>query len=577
MCGFAGIYSPNRLLVADEISIAERVSVRQAHRGPDTFGHLIGPNIALFHNKLSITTKNSDSNQPFCWEDIQCAFAGEIYNHNVLARQLGVVDGLFDGRVIPIGLARMGLSFLGQLEGEFALVITDVNKKEITLARDSAGARNLYFCKINNDCWLFSTELSAITKDTAVILNPNDWAILGQLLLQEWTPRLDTYFENIYQVPPGTAVTLGNGSIQVEPYNLDFEGMINRADILASTIKNRLEHSYTINGCLAFSGGLDSTAIAAISSGSLTAMPTFTVVSSLEDPIAKRVLHLAEKMPWLQPNMVLLRNDEISDDRLTDLTIKLSSPVCDTTPFALSALFQKASNLGFRYCLSGEGADDLWSGYLFEAPFLCKDSLILAYQSLIDRVLENCFIKYSHGRMHKVPLINREVASNFIQYLKNIPDLGNVAKIQSPLAFDRPLTALSILGPLRRSLEQIDCLAGLYSMEARVPFCSAQLMSLHWRAEWSEGKQWVYDELPSQIKTELDWTKTSFATRHFNDTSLGRNLDILIEEVLATKAITSHLDPAVDASILRMLASNNSKLWWSMLGIARFCSVYFKS
>lgn len=48
----------------------------------------------------------------------------------------------------------------------------------------------------------------------------------------------------------------------------------------------------------------------------------------------------------------------------------------------------------------------------------------------------------------------------------------------------RPLTVLSVLGRLRRSLEQMDCLAGLYSIETRVPYCSAGLMSLPWYAEW---------------------------------------------------------------------------------------------
>ncbi|MCK4120271.1 hypothetical protein G7939_02320 [Ralstonia solanacearum] len=551
---------------------------RQAHRGPDASGQAIGSHLALFHNKLTITTTGPDSDQPFSWGDFQCAFVGEIYNHNTLAQRIGATGGRFDGRVIPVGFATTGLQFLGGLEGEFAVVVADASRNAITLSRDRAGARNLYFAKASGDCWVFSTELSALVREPAINPKVDDVAMLGQLLLQEWTPRLGTCFENIYQVPPGTAVTLGNGLPHVEAYPFDFNGTDNRAEILVNAVKARLEHSQLVSGCLAFSGGLDSTAIATVSAAFAAPMPTFTVVSSLDDPIAMRVRRLSEDMPWLQPRMVLLRSDEISDARLSELTAQLASPVCDTTPFALSAVFREASCQGFRYCLSGEGSDDLWAGYAAETPFLRQDSIASAYQSLIDRVRESCFVEFSRGQLRRVPLINQEAAQTLVQRLSDLlTDLSNAAEAQSLQVSGRPLAVLSVLGPLRRSLEQVDCLAGLYSMEARVPYCSARLMSLPWSPEWYEGKQWVRDMLPDRIRTGLDWTKESFATRRFNDTALNENLDMLVDEVLATRAIATYLDPTVDGSILRMLAATNSKLWWSMVGIARFCTVHCKS
>jgi len=575
VCGFAGIYSPTRPLALSEIGVVQDVCNRQAHRGPDASGHEIGLNLALFHRKLEITSTGAASDQPFGSGDFRCAFAGEIYNHRALGAEFGVANGMFDGRVIPAGFAREGINFLSRIEGEFALAIGNPRRNEIFLARDRAGARSLYFSKLNHDCWIFSTELSALVKGASIRPEIDDNTILGQLILQEWTPRLGTYFSNILQVQPGTMVTLGPGPSHVETYPYDLSDTGSRADIFASAVRGRVEHSQAAKGCLAFSGGLDSTAIAALSGASATSMPTFTVVSGLDDPIAVRVSRLAEEMPWLQPSLVCLRSDEISNAWLTELTDQLASPICDTTPFALSSLLTRARSEGFRYCLSGEGSDDLWAGYEEEVPFLDQISIVSAYKSLIDRASENCIVDFASAHPRKIPLIHRDAAQCLTRHLNECgTSLYNAATAQSRQVFNRPLAVLSVLGPLRRSLEQVDCLAGLNSMEVRVPFCSAGLMSWPWQADWREGKRWVHDVIPNRVSAGRDWKKSSFATRHFGDTALNQDLDLLVDEVLATQLIVQYLDPAVDGSVLRMLAAANSKLWWSMVGIARFCSLH---
>ncbi|WP_175804305.1 asparagine synthetase B family protein [Burkholderia cenocepacia] len=575
MCGFAGIFSPNRPLMSADIAIAERVCDRQAYRGPDACGQEIGLHFAVFHRKLSITTGGADSDQPFVRRGVQCAFAGEIYNHKTLAVEIGAPESAFDGHVIPAGFAREGPRFLGKLEGEYAIAIRDPREKAIVLSRDRAGARNLYFARTDGGCWIFSTELSALVREYAINPRLDEEAMLCQLLLQEWSPRVGTWFESIHQVAPGTTVTLGNALPQVEPYPPFSDGMKSRADLLARAVKERLEHARTASGCLALSGGLDSTAIAALSDFSDSPMHTFTVIGDLSDPIAVRVRRLAVKMPWLQPNMVVLGGDEISDSRLTDLTLEIASPVCDTTPFALAAMFREARDRGFQYCMSGEGADDLWAGYSAEAAYVSEESVATAYISLIDRVSANCFGDFRNGSVRKVPIIHRDAAEELARRLGScVAHLGSSAKMQSQQVAGRPLAVLSVLGPLRRSLEQVDCLAGRYSMEARVPFCSAALLSVPWQADWCEGKQWIRDILPESISASFDWTKESFATRRFNDTALSYRLDDLVDEILATKGIWTFLDKGVDGSVLRMLATANSKLWWSMIGIARFSTVY---
>jgi asparagine synthase (glutamine-hydrolysing) len=578
MCGFAGIFSPSRPLITSEIALAERVCARQRHRGPDSSGSWIGGNIALFHNKLSITTTNGESDQPFQGSGVRCVFSGEIYNHRELAAHLGDGGSDFDGRVIPIGFARSGATFLGAMDGEFAVALADTASGTVTLARDRAGSRNLYFTKTPGGCWVFSTELASLAIEPEIPCDLDANALVDQLVLHEWTPRMGTFFTGIVQVAPGTGLVLSRDVPSVHAYHAAPGLAYDRADVLRRATVARIRHSQQSRGCLAFSGGMDSTALAAISETLPDGWTTLTVVREANDAIANRVRRIARNLPKLRPDMVVLRDEEINTRALTELTSQLASPVCDTTPFALSALFSEAHRRGLRYCISGEGADDFWGGYASEVPFLRTDSVQSAYVSLVERVRENGFAELLGGELRKVPLLGDQATDLVIHRLANAHDaLLSAAEDQSPLVVGRPLAVLSVLGPLRRSLEQVDCLAGNHSMEARIPFCASELLSRRWEPEWADGKAWIVGSLDERVRERLDWTKESFATRRFEDTGLADDVGALVEEILSNPVIGPLLRPGIDVSMLKMLAAANSKLWWSMVGIARFYSVFCRS
>lgn len=575
MCGFAGVFSPSRVLTAGEIDAAHRVAKRQSHRGPDAAGQKIGPHLALFHQKLSITTGAEDSAQPFSRDAITCVFVGEIYNHRDLARRLGAQLSVFDGDILPRGFAREGHDFLGRLNGEFAAILLREGTREITMTRDRAGARSLFFTELRAGCWLFSTELAALVADPLVKPMIDEAALLDQLVLQEWKPRVGTFFKNVYQVPPGSTLTLGDGMNYCTPFS--FCSSIKRvalSEAFANAVVDRTQHSPSRRGCVAFSGGLDSTSILVASREPAKAVDAFTVVASLDDPVSGRVRDLAQEMPWVRSEFVLLPDHEITDLGLTVLTRQLAAPICDTTPFALSALFRTISSQGFRYCLSGEGADDFWGGYALEASFLNTASIASAYQSIIDRTLQNGLIAFASGRIQRTPVIKEGAADAVLASLNaQIETLRKGLDLQRSRA-PCALTTLSVLGPLRRSLEQADCLAGLYGLETRLPFCSAELITQLGPVSITGKKEWIRDSLSDSFAQTVDWTKRSFATRRFADTRLAQDIDSIIDEIRETPAIMNNLSAECDDTVLRQLASVDSKLWWSMVGIARFCSHY---
>lgn len=82
----------------------------------------------------------------------------------------------------------------------FAFAVWDDVEKELTLARDRAGIKPLYYAKIGNDL-IFASEIKAILA-TKLIRAELDLEGLDQYLTFLWTPDPQTTFKNIFKLPP---------------------------------------------------------------------------------------------------------------------------------------------------------------------------------------------------------------------------------------------------------------------------------------------------------------------------------------------------------------------------------------
>ena len=75
MCGiFASTFPISRSKIKNRLNVIN-------HRGPDNSSYIIGDNVALGYNRLSIVDLDQRANQPFEYNGLSIVFNGEIYNH----------------------------------------------------------------------------------------------------------------------------------------------------------------------------------------------------------------------------------------------------------------------------------------------------------------------------------------------------------------------------------------------------------------------------------------------------------------------------------------------------------------
>ena len=165
MCGIAGIFNiknQSKELRDKALRMAQKIR----HRGPDWSGIYVGGSAILAHERLSIVDPQSGG-QPLYSPDRKQVLAvnGEIYNHrDIRARYAGQYDFQTgsDCEVILALYKDKGIHFLEEISGIFAFVLYDEEKDEFLIARDPIGVIPLYIGKDKDGKIYFGSELKAL-------------------------------------------------------------------------------------------------------------------------------------------------------------------------------------------------------------------------------------------------------------------------------------------------------------------------------------------------------------------------------------------------------------------------------
>jgi len=165
MCGFIGIFGMSDGSV-DWRAKALRMSAKIRHRGPDWSGVYCGEHCVLSHERLAIVDPLSGG-QPLYSPDRKCVLAvnGEIYNHlDIRASLSGNYDfqTKSDCEVILALYKEKGPSFIEDLSGIFAFALYDSEKDEFLIARDPIGVVPLYIGRDKDGTVYVASELKAL-------------------------------------------------------------------------------------------------------------------------------------------------------------------------------------------------------------------------------------------------------------------------------------------------------------------------------------------------------------------------------------------------------------------------------
>jgi len=341
------------------------------HRGPDEGNIKQLENAYIAHQRLSIIDL-SQSHQPM--KDptgrFYLSYNGEIYNYKQLRKQLMPhwqfsTNG--DTEVILAGLITEGESFVRKMEGMWAFALWDTLKQQLFLSRDRLGKKPLYYYSTNNEFHCASeipALLSLLENRPAEDTNSRtDYLKYGYFL-----PGY-TIYKGLFEVLPGNNLWLKNKQLSQNQYwqlgtqkttYSKQEALEQLNDKLHESVKKRLIADVEVGAFL--SGGIDSSLIVALAQKQMnTSLKTFTIgfeeASFDETKYAQQIadLYKTEHYSKILP--------AVSYEQLEGLISNhIGQPFADPSLLPTAVVSQTAAQ-HVKVALSGDGADELFSGY----------------------------------------------------------------------------------------------------------------------------------------------------------------------------------------------------------------------
>ncbi len=371
MCGIAGFTT---LRQAASRGVAHRIAEALYHRGPDQQGVFEGSVATLCAVRLKIIDLGG-GDQPIVSDDgdSAIAFNGEIYNHREIRSELEELGHRFRSNCDTETVLRAFLEWdtrcFTRMRGMFAAAIWTESRKRLVLARDRMGIKPLYYYRDSDEVY-FGSELKAILEHPDVP-RQLDLGALDAYLSVNYVPGAKTLIEGIKKVPPGHFLEWRNGSCRILPWvkadamtaPRSFEAAKEQLDwLLRESVREHLVSDVPL-GVWA-SGGLDSSTIlhyaAGETSGRLkTFSVSFTGRSFDESPYFREVA----RVYGTDHHEFDLNPDLELQSAIEDFAYYSDEPSADAGALPVWYL-SKMTRRHVTVALSGEGADELFGGYL---------------------------------------------------------------------------------------------------------------------------------------------------------------------------------------------------------------------
>ena len=355
MCGIIGLFN-----IHDEQSMrteALKMAGKIRHRGPDWSGSYSDEYCVLMHERLSIVDVEHGA-QPLYDTKTKRVLAvnGEIYNHKKLEKKLTNTHDFqtqSDCEVLLYLFDEFGTDFLNEIDGIFAFSLYDPNSKDYFIARDHMGIIPLYIGWDKNGVTYVASEMKSI----------------------------ETYCEKLQEFPPGHYYKNGEFTQWYQP---NWANEIPTEPVSLPKLRKALEDSVhkqlmcDVPYGVLISGGLDSSVIAAIAaqyskkrieSGDAEEawwprLHSFAI--GLDgSPDLKAAKIVADDIGTVHHECKYTIQEGL--DALPDVIYHLETYDVTTiraaTPMYLMA--RKIKSMGIKMVLSGEGADEVFGGYLY--------------------------------------------------------------------------------------------------------------------------------------------------------------------------------------------------------------------
>ncbi len=360
MCGIVALLNvkkPTQSLRQKALCMSQKIR----HRGPDWSGIYCGSTAILAHERLSIVDPESGGQPLFSPDGRQVlAVNGEIYNHQDIRRRLSNHYEFRTGSDCEVILAlyrEKGIDFLEDLNGIFAFVLYDEERDAFLIARDPIGVIPLYIGYDSDGTVYVASELKALE---------------GQC--ERYEPFLPGHY--YWSLEPGLKRYYQRDWMSYDAVKDNGASVSDLHDALEDAVRRQLMSDVPYGVLL--SGGLDSSVISAVAerfsehriednSQSRAWWPrlhSFAVGLKGAPDLAKARMvaeHIGtvhhEINYTVQEGLDALRDVIYFIETYDVTTVRASTPM-----YLLARVIR---SMGIKMVLSGEGADEVFGGYLY--------------------------------------------------------------------------------------------------------------------------------------------------------------------------------------------------------------------
>lgn len=461
MCGILAIIGKGK-----EEQLVKELSKRMSHRGPDESDmHITANGHILSHERLSIIDLHSGKQPIKGTKNAYMVHNGEIYNHQELR------DGLLkahtfktksDSEVIVHLYEEFGYDFLDKLDGDFAFVVIDGD--DFIAGRDPLGVKPLYYGLDERGRVYFSSEMKPIA---------------------DQCKTFSTF-------PPGHYYTPKTGFVKYyRPEYEDYTKADNELDLslirqsLTAATEKRLMSDVPIGVLL--SGGLDSSLTSAIAARLLKEkgkkLHSFSIGLDEDAPDAKAARKVAGFLgtEHHEIHFTIEQGIAILDKLIWHLeTYDVTSIRASTPMYFLS---KAITDLGIKVVLSGEGADEIFGGYLYfrNAPSteeFQKETIERVQKLFTADLLRADKSTMAHGLEARVPFLDKaflDVSMLIKPEEKQPKTYDGIEKYILRKAFDTPEDPYLPAEVLWRQKEQFSDGVGYNWIDQLIDYCASKV------------------------------------------------------------------------------------------------------
>ncbi|OYQ48259.1 asparagine synthase B [Flavobacterium aurantiibacter] len=464
MCGILAVLGKGK----DEKLVAQ-LSKRMSHRGPDESDiHVTDSGHILAHERLSIIDLHSGKQPIQGSGSAWMIHNGEIYNYQLLKQAYFAHDTFrtkSDSEIIVRLYEKFKYDFVDKLDGDFAFVVVDGD--DFIAGRDPLGVKPLYYGVDERGRTYFASEMKAIADQckTFSTFPPGHY----------YTPETGfvKYYKPKYE------------DLQSEAVPVDYTAI--REGLIAATQK-RLMSDVPIGVLL--SGGLDSSLTSAIAARLLKKqgkkLKSFSIGldASAPDAAAARDVAAFLGTEHHEIHFTIEQGIAILEKLIWHLeTYDVTSIRASTPMFFLS---KAITDMGVKVVLSGEGADEVFGGYLYfrnapTADDFRKETVERVQKLFTADLLRADKSTMAHGLEARVPFLDKaflDIAMQIDPVEKQPKTYEGREKYILRKAFDTPEDPFLPESVLWRQKEQFSDGVGYSWIDTLIEYCASQVSDL---------------------------------------------------------------------------------------------------